>query len=68
MRSIRPGIGPVPMVLFLLTVLSTRFVSASTSLQVELRSGVIRPDRAIDEATHGPQVATQRWIVRTAKG
>jgi subtilisin-like proprotein convertase family protein len=63
MRSSRSGFGPVPVVL-LLTVLAAGTVAAAATPAVELRSGVVRPGRALDEETHGPQVGTQRWVVR----
>ena len=64
MFSTRKGIGTLPIVLVLLTVLATGALADSTAPAVELRSGVVRPDRLIDASTHGPDVSKQRWVVR----
>jgi subtilisin-like proprotein convertase family protein len=64
MLSSRTGIGTLPIVLVLLTVLATGALADSTAPAVELRSGVIGPDRVADSATHGPEVSKQRWVVR----
>ena len=60
----RPGMGRLPLALVLLTVLATGALADSTAPAVELRSGVVTPDRVADSFTHGPEVAKQRWVVR----